>query len=254
MTAPHDDVDRLRRDRQSGRALDVDQQVTQDLGRQQAELEMLRATLDRRQHLLRIGGREDERDVRGRLFERLQQRVRRRGREHVHLVDDVHLAPRGGAEAEVHALDEVAHGVDAVVRGRVELDEVEEGAARDRQAVLALAAGLAVGAEIEAVQRAGEDARGGRLAGATRTGEEVGVAGPLLAHRVAKRVRDVTLTDELREVLGPVLAVERRRHLLLRSWPLARPGRSGPVHCSLRYAAHDVVHALLDTVEPRRLN
>ena len=54
----------------------------------------------------------------------------------------------GRADAEMHALDEVAHRVDAVVRRRVELDEVEERARGDRDAVLALAARLAVGAEV----------------------------------------------------------------------------------------------------------
>ena len=81
----------------------------------------------------------------------------------------------------MHALDELAHRVDAVVRRGVELDEVEERARRDGCAVLALAARLAVGAEVEAVERAGEDARGGGLAGAARPGEEVRVADAVLA-------------------------------------------------------------------------
>ncbi len=121
----------------------------------QRELEVLRTRPECGQHLLRIGRGEHEHDVRGRFLERLQQRVRRRGREHVHLVDDVHLAPARCSEPEVHALDELAHRVDAVVRRRVELDEVEERSRRDRDAVLACAAGLAVGAEVQAVRARG---------------------------------------------------------------------------------------------------
>ena len=113
-----------------------------------------------------------------------------------------------GAEPEVHALDEVAHRVDAVVRRRVELDEVEEGAVGDREAVLALAARLTVGAEVEAVQRAGEQARRGGLAGAARPGEEVGVADAVLGDRVAQRGGDVVLADQLAEALRSVLAVQ----------------------------------------------
>ena len=181
--------------------------------RQQRELEVLRARPQRGQHLLRIGRGEHEHDVRGRFLERLQQRVRRRRREHVHLVDDVHLAPARRADAEMHALDELAHRVDAVVRRRVELDEVEERARGDRVAVLADAAGLAVGAEVQAVEGAGEDARGRGLAGAAGPGEEVRVADAVLADRVAQRGRDVLLADELRELLRPVLAVQAvRRH------------------------------------------
>ena len=79
----------------------------------------------------------------------------------------------------------------------------------DRLAVLALAARLAVGAELEAVERAGEDPGGRGLAGAARPGEEVRVAGAILTHRVPERVGDVILADQLREVLGSVLAVQR---------------------------------------------
>ena len=128
----------------------------------------------------------------------------------MHLVDDVDLALAGGPDAQIHVLDEVAHGVDAVVGGGVELHEIEERAGRDRQAVLALAARFAVGAEVEAVQRASEDARRRGLSGAARTREEVRVPGPILTHRVLERARDVILTDQLREVLGPVLAIQRR--------------------------------------------
>ena len=81
--------------------------------------------------------------------------------------------------------------------------------ASDGLAVLALAAGLAVGAEVEAVERPGEDARGGGLAGAARAREQIGVAGAILAHRVLQRVGDGILADQLGEMLGPVLAVQR---------------------------------------------
>ena len=129
------------------------------------------------------------------------------------LVDDVDLAPARGTDAEVHALDEVAHRIDTVVRRGVELHEIEEGARSDRLAVLALAARLAVGAEVETVERAGEDARGRRLAGTAGSGEEVRVAGAIFAHRVPQRDGDVILTNELGEMLRSVLAVQTlRRH------------------------------------------
>ena len=72
---------------------------------------------------------------------------------------------------------------------------------------------LAVGAEVQAVEGAGQDARGGGLAGAARAGEEVGVADAVVADRVPERGRDVVLADQLREFLRPVLAVQAvRRH------------------------------------------
>ncbi len=89
------------------------------------------------------------------------------------------------ADAEVHALDELAHGVDAVVRRRVQLDQVEEGAVGDRDAVLADAVGLAVGLQVQAVEGSGQDPGGRGLAGATGAGEEVGVADAVVPDRAA---------------------------------------------------------------------
>ncbi len=192
---------------------DVGEELDQLPVRQQCELEVLRARPEGGQDLLRVGRGEDEHHVCGRFFERLQQRVRRRRGEHVHLVDDVHLALARRADAEVHALDELAHGVDAVVRGRVQLDQVEEGAVRDRDAVLTGAVGLPVGLQVQAVEGAGQDPGGRGLAGAAGAGEEVGMADAVVSDRAPQRVGDVLLADEFRELLRPVLAVQAlRRH------------------------------------------
>src|SRR5947209_6517453 len=78
----------------------------------------------------------------------------------------------GGAEGG--AADEVAHGVDAVVRCGVELVDVERGTVTDLGAGLARVAGLAV-LDVAAVEGLGQDAGGGGLAGAAGAAEEVGV-------------------------------------------------------------------------------
>ena len=127
----------------------------------------------------------------------------------MHLVDEVHLVGRGEPETEVHALDQVADVVDTVVRRGVELEEVEEPAGRDADAVLAHTARVAVGREVEAVEGLGEDARGRGLARTAGAGEEVRVPDALVAHRVAERGDDVLLAHQLGEPLRPVLAVER---------------------------------------------
>ena len=83
-------------------------------------------------HLLGVGGGQHEDDVARRLLERLEQRVGRRRREHVHLVDDVDLpAPRRPQPGVGH---QVAHGVDAVVGGGIELVHVERAALGDLDA------------------------------------------------------------------------------------------------------------------------
>ena len=95
-----------------------------------------------------------------RLLENLQQRIERRGREHVHLVDDVHalFQHRRGID---RLLAQGADVVDAVVRRGVELRNIEQRPLVDPTAGLALVARLTVH-RMQAVDRLGEDARAGR--------------------------------------------------------------------------------------------
>ena len=60
--------------------------------------------------------------------------------------------------------------------------------AGDRQAVLTLTARFAVDAEVQTVERLGEDARRSGLAGPALVREEVGVTDPVFLHRVASAI------------------------------------------------------------------
>ena len=93
-------------------------------------------------NLVRLGRREDEVHVRRRLLERLEERVERLRRQHVHFVDDVDL----GASLRRRVADllaQVADLVDAAVGGAVDLDDVEVAPGGDSPAGGALVAGLA---------------------------------------------------------------------------------------------------------------
>ena len=106
------------------------------------EGEALAARADRAQELGRIGRAEHEHDVRRRLLERLQQRVRGVGRERVRLVQDVDLVATLGRLLR-DAFANLADVVDAAVRGRVHLDHVERRRIVDAQADRARPVGLA---------------------------------------------------------------------------------------------------------------
>ena len=58
---------------------------------QRFKMELQTARQDGHRQLLRIGGRQQEFDVRGRLFERFQQGVKTVARQHVHFVDQIDL-------------------------------------------------------------------------------------------------------------------------------------------------------------------
>lgn len=117
-----------------------------------------------------------------RLLERLEQRVERRRREHVDLVDDIDLvlaAHRG----KVDGVDDfLAHIVHARAGGGIELVDIGVVTLGNELALLASTVGHAaactLGARrlgIAAQQRLGQNARHGGLARAARSAEQVGV-------------------------------------------------------------------------------
>ena len=81
---------------------------------------------NRRGHFLHIGGRKDKFHVRRGLLQRLQQGVKRRGRQHVHLVHDVELILRSTRRHVSHILDNnLPNLVHLSVRRRVELHHIQ---------------------------------------------------------------------------------------------------------------------------------
>ena len=188
------------------------QVVGQLARRHQPERVVVHPAPDRGDDLLRLGGREDELHVRRRLLDDLEQRVRRVGREHVRLVDDVDLVPRG-RRSEERAFAQVTGVVDQAVGGGVELDDVQAAAAAGRQVEAGLAdPARGGGRPLLAVQAAGHDPRAGRLAAAARAAEQVGVVGAVVRQRLHQRTGDVVLADHVGEGRRPVAAVQRLGH------------------------------------------
>ena len=97
-----------------------------------------------------FGGGEHEDHVGRGLFERLEEGVEGRLREHVDLVDYEHaVAPFGGGN--LHLVDEFADIVDGVVGGGVELEDVERTVLVECAAGVALVAGVALRGRVLAV-------------------------------------------------------------------------------------------------------
>ena len=174
--------------------------------RDAAEVEALRARDDRAWDLPRLGRREHEDRVGRRLLERLQERVERLARQLMRLVDDVHLVLTQ-RRRETHLLPQVAHLVDAAVRRRIDLDEVEETALADGDAALAFVTGLAV-LRLRAVDGLRDESRDRRLADAARPREQVCVRDLSRGDGVAERPRDVFLANDRGECLGAVAAIQ----------------------------------------------
>ena len=127
-------------------------------------------------------------------------------------VDDVELLPKDLGKAVELRLDP-AGILDAAVRGRVDLDDVQRGAAApDAKAARALAARFAVVALPLAVEGHGEHARERRLAGPSRPAQQVAVGHATAGNRALQRSRHVGLHGDPRERLRAVLSGEGEEH------------------------------------------
>ena len=133
--------------------------------------------------------------------------------EHVHLVDDIDLVSPH-LRRDAHLLDERADVVDGVVRGRVELVDVERALLVERATRFARVASLALGGEVHAIDGLGEDACAGRLADAARAAEEVGVSQLIVLDRVLERGGQCGLPHDAVECSGAILA--RRYDVFIR--------------------------------------
>ena len=177
------------------------------------ENERLTAGADGRDHLCEVRRAEDEDEMGRRLLDELQERVPRLVRELVRLVDDVDLVLALG-RAEHGALADLTHLVDPALRGRVHLDHVERRPVGDRSRDTGT--GVEVGCRPALrVQGLREDARHRRLARPARPGEQVRLTHLVVLECVPERPDDRLLADDLREIEGPVLAVQRCHDAIL---------------------------------------
>ncbi|CFP07748.1 Uncharacterised protein [Bordetella pertussis] len=164
------------------------------VGRHLLEIELQAARQHRDRDFLRIGGRQDELDVRRRLFQRLEHGVEGMPGQHVHFVDHVDLEAAGPRRVD-RLLEQLGHFLDAAVGGGIELEVVDEAARIDFGAGAALAARLGRDAVL-AIERLGQDARQGGLADPARTGEQPGMMQALRVQRVREGSHHVILPDQ----------------------------------------------------------
>ena len=193
--------------RRGGRALHRLTQSPRDLVRRDTpEIKALAAAEDRRRELLGLRRRQDKADMGRGLLQRLQQRVKGRGGQHVHLVDDINLEfPVLGRIFD--RLPQVADFIHTVVGGRVDLHHIHGFLRQQTAAAFTLPAGIAVH-RLLTVDGAGHDLRGGRFARAAAATEQVRMSDAPRGDLVAQRRHDGLLRNHGREIRGPPLAVK----------------------------------------------
>ena len=152
-----------------------------------------------------FGGSQDENSVGRRFFQRFQERVEGRLGKHVYLVND---------EDFIFALlrlktDLVNQGTNvfhAVVRSRVELDDVERSVVVKGIARRAGIAGLEVRTGVLAVEYFGQYSGTSSLAYPPRAAKEEGLRQMVVAQRVLQRRRDMLLPCYVLKARRPVFS------------------------------------------------
>lgn len=149
--------------------------------------------------------RQNEDYMRGRLLERFQQRVEGAGRQHMHLVDDVHtlFEHRRGIDDLFAQVADVFH---TVVAGCVDFQNVGRRARIDGAAIFAAVAGVAV-LQVQTVGCLGQNFRRGRLACPTRAAEEVGVRNAAAFGLIPQHGGNVVLPAHIAEGLRTPFSV-----------------------------------------------
>ena len=172
------------------------------LGRDAGEVVPLAPRQDGDRNLVCLGGGEEELDVSRRLFQRLQKGVEGPGREHVHFVDIIDLvtSPAGPQRG---VLPQLAHLLDPVVAGTVDLDHVDVLPQSDR---LADVAGLArfLGRPLHAIQTLGEDPGHRGLADPAGTAKQICLGDPVHPDRIPQGPHNMVLTDHILKPLRPI--------------------------------------------------
>ena len=187
--------------------------VAQGLRRHQAERIVVGPRTNRADDLLGLGRGEDEFDVRRWLFDDLEQSVEALRGDHVRLIEDEHLVPiaRGRIDG---ALTQVTGIIDAVVAGRVDLDDIE----RTGSAVGQIPTARALPARhrrrpLLTVETPSQDPRRGGLSTPARAREQVGMVDAATFDGGLQRIGHMLLTDDLVEGLWAVSSVQCGGHV-----------------------------------------
>ena len=126
------------------------------------------------QYFVFLRGGQNEDGMMGRLFQRLEEGIERRGGQHVHLVYDVHLVS-AYLGRDAHLLYQLADVVDGVIGGGIQLVYVVRALLVEGFARFAFIARLAVGRGVQAVYGLGKDAGASGFPHPPGAAEQVGV-------------------------------------------------------------------------------
>src|SRR5258708_5275741 len=140
----------------------------------------------------------------GRLLKGLEQRIERRRRKHVNLINDVDLEAGRGRDV-LARFAQLPYLFDAVVAGAVYLENIKGADLGDFLGTLIVFIEIHL-RTASAIKAFGEDAGNRGLAGAARPAEKVRMSDAFLLDGVGQRLGDVFLAHDLVETLWAVFS------------------------------------------------
>ena len=153
-----------------------------------------------------VCGRQDENDVRRRLFKCFEEGIGALTCNHMDFVDYVDFVAEDIGRV-IYPLLEIVHVIDAAVAGLVYLNDIQSAASVDGRARFAAVAGFTFDG-ILAVYRFGQDARRACFAAAARAAEQIGVGNPITLNCIAEGLDYVFLAGYFAECLGTPFTVK----------------------------------------------
>ena len=176
------------------------------LCRNTSKVEALTPGQNRCREPLRLGGCQNKHHMGRWLLQRLQQRIKGRGRQHVYLVDDIDLV-FAILWRILHRFAQVADLVHAVVAGRVDFQNVQTVFSHQALAAFAFPTGVALH-RMQTVNSPCHDLGGGRFACSAGAAEQIRVRDPPGHDLVAQGGNNGLLPHHGAEILRPPLPVK----------------------------------------------
>ena len=174
----------------------------QDDATLKVETDTARQNCDR--HLICFRGAEAKDHMRGRLFQRLEQCIEGRIREHMNFVDDID-AVRAFERHELDVLADFTDIVHAGIGGAVNLDYIDGCPLSNLLTIDAGCAGRS-GRPLLAVKRLRKNPCDGGFPDTTRAGKQVRVGNALGRDGIDERLHDMRLADHIVEGPGTVFS------------------------------------------------
>ena len=165
------------------------------------QVKLQAARQDRGRQFLRIGRRQQEFDMGRRLFEGFQQGIKAVARQHMHLIDEIHLvAPAAGRV--LHIFEQLAGIFNLGARCSIDFDEVDKTSLCNFHTRRTGATGLRADALL-AVQAFSEDAGDSSFTHAAGTGKQIGVMQAIPIKGIDQRLEHMLLPDQLLDARWP---------------------------------------------------